>query len=147
MGYRSDVKIVVSKKGFAKLKEYVERESVKFRKPDSDYSYNLLECADSIRVDGDQFLISWDDIKWYEDCYDDVDTIVHGLNYINNEGYSYRFYRVGESYDDIEETCVDGDLDQDLDYLYVVRYIDDSCIQGKLLNYNELDNCNIEGGE
>lgn len=51
MGYRSQVKIVVSKEGFGKLKEYVEKESLKVRKPDSDYSYNLLEHADSIRPD------------------------------------------------------------------------------------------------
>ena len=147
MGYRSDVKIVVSKKGFAKLKEYVEIESVKFRKPDNDYSYNLLECADSIRTDGKQFLISWNDIKWYENCYEDVDIIVHGLNYISNEGYSYRFYRVGESYDDIEETIVDGDLDQELDYLYVVRYIDDDVITGDIVDYEDLNNSVLEGGE
>jgi len=147
MGYRSQVKIVVSKEGFRKLREYVERESVKVRKPDSDYSYNLLEHADSIRTDGDQFLISWDDIKWYDGCYDDVDIIMHGLDNLNAEGYSYRFYRVGESYEDIEETCVDGDLDQDLDYLYVVRYIDDDCIGGKTISYEELDNSVLEGGE
>lgn len=149
MGYRSDVKIVVSKEGFRELREYVERESAKVRsqKPNSDYSWNLLELTDSIRTDGDQFLLSWSDIKWYEDCYDDVDTIIHGLNYISNEGYGYRFYRVGESYDDIEETIVDGDLDQDLDYLYVVRYIDDDCIGGKTISYEELDNSNLEGGE
>ena len=149
MGYRSDVRIVVSKEGFRELREYVERESAKVRsqKPDSDYSWNLLECTDSIRTDGDQFLISWNDIKWYDGCYEDVDIIVDGLEHLNNEGYGYRFYRVGESYDDIEETIVDGDLDQDLDYLYVVRYIDDDCIKGKTISYEELDNCNIEGGE
>lgn len=143
MGYRSQVKIIVSKEGFRELKEYVEKESVRFRKPDSDYSYNLLEHADSIRTDGDQFLISWDDIKWYEGSYDDVDIIMNGLDRLHGNGYSYRFYRVGESYEDIEETIVDGDLDQDLDYLYVVRYIDDDCIHGKSLKYDELDNCNI----
>lgn len=147
MGYRSDVKIVVSKEGFRELRDYVEKESVKFRKPDSDYTYNLLEYTASIRTDGDQFLLSWEDIKWYENCYDDVDIIVHGLEHLAAEGYSYHFYRVGESYDDLEETCVDGDLDQDLDYLYVVRYIDDDCITGKVLKYDELDNCNLEGGE
>lgn len=149
MGYRSQVKIVVSKEGFRELREYVERESVKVKiiKPDSYYSYNLLERADSIRTDGDQFLISWDDIKWYEGAYDDVDIIMHGLEHLDSKGYSYRFYRVGESYEDIEETCVDGDLDQDLDYLYVVRYIDDDCIGGKTISYEELDNSNLEGGE
>ena len=147
MGYRSQVKILVSKEGFRELKDYVEKESIKFRKPDDDYSYNLLEHADSIKADGDQFLVSWDDVKWYEGCYDDVDTIMHWLEHLCSEGYSYRFYRVGESYEDIEETCVDGDLDQDLDYLYVVRYIDDDCIGGKNISYEDLDNNNFEEGE
>ena len=143
MGYRSDVKIVVSREGFRELKEYVEREALKFKKPESDYSYNLLEYADHIRSDGDQFLISWEDIKWYEGDYNDVDIIMHGLEHINAEGYSYRFYRVGESYDDIEETCVDGELDQDLEYLYIVRYIDDDAITGNVYTYDELNNCNL----
>lgn len=143
MGYRSQVKILVSKEGFRELKDYVEKESIKFKKPDNDYDYNLLKLADSIRCDGDQVVITWDDIKWYEGCYDDVDTIVHGLEHLCSEGYSYRFYRVGESYEDIEETCVDGDLDQDLDYLYVVRYIDDDCIGGKTMSYEDFDNSNF----
>lgn len=144
MGYRSDVKIVVSREGYRELKDYVERECIKFKRPNGDYDYNLLKLAESIRSDGDQVVVSWQDVKWYEGCYDDVDTIMHGLEHLCSEGYSYRFYRVGESYEDIEETCVDGDLDQDLDYLYVVRYIDDDCIGGENMSYEDFDNCNPE---
>jgi len=147
MGYRSQVKIVVSKEGFRELKDYVEKESVKFIKPESDYDYNLLKHTDQIRFDGDQVVISWDDIKWYENCYDDVDTIMHGLEHLDSEGYSYRFYRVGEDCDDIEETCIDGELDQDLEYLYICRYIDDDAIGGNVISYDDLDNCNPKGGE
>lgn len=148
MGYRSDVKLLVSKEGFRELKEYVERECIKYQKPEeTDYDFNLLKCADSIRCDGDQVLISWDDIKWYDGYYNDVNVVVHGIEHLCDKGYSYRFYRVGESYDDIEETCIDGELDQDLDYLYVVRYIDDDCIGGESMSYEDFDNCNVEGGE
>ena len=148
MGYRSDIKVLVSKEGFRELRDYVEKESVKFRKPElSDYDFNLLKHTDQIRFDGDQVLISWNDVKWYEGSYEDVDLIMDGLTHLNNKGYSYRFYRVGESYDDIEETCVDGELDQDLDYLWVVRYIDDDAIQGNIISYDEFENSNLKGGE
>ena len=146
MGYRSDVRIVVSREGFRELREYVEKECIKFKKPDDDYDYNLLKNADKIRTDGDQFIICWDSIKWYEGCYNDVDVIMHGLEHLNSEGYSYRYYRVGESYEDIEEVYSDGESDQDLDYLYVVRYIDDSSIVGDDIIYEDLDNC-LGGGK
>lgn len=147
MGYRSDVKIVVSMEGFRELKEYAIKESIQFRKPDNNYSYNLLEYADNIKTDGDQVVISWDSIKWYEGDYPDVDIIMHGLDHLAAKGYSYRYYRIGESYDDIEETYIDGDLDQDLDYLYIVRYIDDDIIKGKNMKYGDFDNLNMKGSE
>ena len=147
MGYRSDVKIIVSREGYRELKDYVERECIKYQKPDSDYDFNLLKIADGLRTDGDQVVISWDDVKWYDGYYNDVDVVVNGLEHLAAKGYSYRFYRVGESYEDIEETCIDGELDQDLDYFYIVRYIDDDCIGGKPMSYDEFDNCNFKGGE
>lgn len=147
MGYRSDVKVLVSRKGYVELKEFVEKESVKFKKSEDGYDFNLLKIADQIRCDGDQVLISWNDVKWYEGCYNDVDLIMDGLTHLDNEGYSYRFYRVGESYDDIEETCIDGDKDPNLDYLWVVRYIEDEVINGDVIDYDGLDNCELGGGE
>ena len=147
MGYRSQVKIMVSREGFRELKEYVEKECIKFQKPDSDYDYNLLKHAESIQTDVDRVLISWEDIKWYDGYYEDVDLIMDGLNHLDSKGYSYRFYRVGEDYGDIEETCIGGELDQDLDYLWIVRYIDDSSfVGGKKISYDEFDSCN-EGGK
>lgn len=130
MGYRSDVRIVVSKEGYKELKEYVAAHAVKFKKPDNDYSYNLIEHADSIKTKdcGDQVMICWNSIKWYEGYYPDVDTVMGGLSWLQDKGFSYTFSRIGEDYDDIEENHWEGELDQDVDWPWICRYFDDEAL-------------------
>lgn len=147
MGYYSDVKLLVSKEGYRELKEYVVKEGLKFKKPEDEYDYNMIRIADSIKTDGDQVLISWDSIKWYDGYYHDVDIIIHGIEHLSAEGYSYRFYRVGESYDDMEVAEHDGDLDQDLDYLDVVRAIDDSRFSSYEISWDAFDESNLKKKE
>lgn len=136
MGYRSDVRIIVSKKGYDKLCEYVKAHALEYAKP--DYDYNLLNHANitySKVCDGQQVMISWNDIKWYEwsDGYEDVSIIMNGLQYLKEEGFSYRYARLGENYDDWEETYTDGELDladeNDLQYIYLERYINDEVFE------------------
>ena len=86
--------------------------------------------------------MSWNDIKWYEGSYDEVDAIMDGLNKILNEGYSYRYYRVGEEYGDIDVTELDGKKKENLDYLYVARYIEDPDMACEEKKYEDFDNLN-----
>lgn len=104
MGYRSDVRIITSKKGYDKLRKHVE----KYLKEKNDDS-NLLEDADIRFVTSKGVLIGWDSIKWYEwSNWPEIDSILSGLQELEKEDYSYRFSRIGEGIDDIDERYYDS---------------------------------------
>ena len=71
MGYRSDVRIITSKKGYDRLSKYV-RKAV-----NDDIDMNLLENTDLKCVSSSGVLIGWNSIKWYEwSDYKSVDAIM-----------------------------------------------------------------------
>lgn len=125
MGYRSDVRIIVSKDGLKELRRVVKEEAMKYATP--DYDYNLLNSAKFMyHFDGSQVMICWDSIKWYDGSYKDVDAVMHGLNHLTEVGFNWRFSRIGEELDDIEERYYDnGKEDVDLEYPCISRYFDD----------------------
>ncbi len=128
MGYRSDVRIMTSKKGFDELKRYTD----KYLK-DKNYTYgNLL---DDLTIDEETKYakyFGWDSIKWYEysDGYEDVEAIMNGLSFLQEHDYSYRSARIGESYDDYEEHYYESNKEeeQDLECPSMTRYFDDDYI-------------------
>lgn len=137
MGYRSDVRIMTSKKGFEKLKEYTD----KYLK-DKDYKYgNLLDECDISEETKYAKYIGWNNIKWYEySDYTDVDAIMNGLDYLKNEDYSYRYARIGESYDDYEEHSYESEFyedEQDLEYPSMERYFDDDYVIDNMKSVDE----------
>ena len=138
MGYRSDIRIIVSKNGYKKLKKYVEEHIEKYKikeiKSDSiaasfNYDYDLLNRLDVSKAsaDGNQIYIGWNDLKWY-DGYEEVDAIMDSLAKLEENGYGYRYSRIGESLDDIEE-CEADNTEKDgvkyLDYPCISRYFED----------------------
>lgn len=125
MGYRSDVRIIVSKEGYEELKEYVKEQALKYAT--EDYDYNLLNHTfrKYTKDNGDQVLLCWEYLKWY-DMNEDVKIIMNALDFLDEKGYSYRYARIGENMDDIEELCIDGALDQYLDYPSIIRCFEDS---------------------
>lgn len=145
MGYKSDVRIITSKDGFEILKEFVK----KYLKEHNE-DYNLLEKCDIKQEGKEQYYFGWNYIKWYENDYKDVDAIMEGLNYLGEKEYSYRYMRIGESYDDFEEQYYDGQREEKmhLEFPCVTRAFDDEyllgAIKGKRLeneaiNKEELD--------
>ena len=63
MGYRSDIRIVTTKDGFEKLKEFVKK-YLEEKKLDIK-EYNLLEELDT-KADGkEQCYFGWNGLKWY----------------------------------------------------------------------------------
>lgn len=97
MGYRSDVRIMTTKKF----------------KAENDYAVYF----------------GWNWLKWY-DGYDSVDAIESGLNHLRDKNMSFRFARIGESYDDYEEDSYESENEeeQDLEYPSMNREFDDSYI-------------------
>ena len=65
----------------------------------------------------------------YED-YEDVNAIVYGLKYLEENDYSYRFARLGEDYDDYEEKYYDSDSEKEnhLEFPSVLRKFEDEYI-------------------
>lgn len=131
MGYYSDVRVIVSKKGYKKLRKYVDEEAKKLATP--NYDYNLLNSTDILKVnhigDNDEILIGWNYIKWYESnepgWYDEVRIIMEGLKQLREDRMSYRFSRIGEDLTDIEEDFWDEDEDPIDSYVYIERCFDD----------------------
>lgn len=131
MGYRSDVRIITSKKGYDKLRKHVEK-YLKERNDDS----NLLEDADVRFVTSKGVLIGWDSIKWYEwSNWPEIDSILSGLQELEKEDYSYRFGRLGEGMDDIDERYYDSEHreGEDIPYIDIEREFNDEYMKDGLL--------------
>ena len=147
MGYRSDVRIITSKKGYEKLQKHVSK-YLKDKNKNEDY--NLLENSDLRYVSSKGVLIGWNCVKWYEWCdFTDVDAIMDGLNKLKDEDYSYRYARIGENYDDIEEECFDSESRDDdyLPYIDINRDFGDEYMQAELEDEKKKKNDKDKGVE
>lgn len=140
MGYRSDVRIITSKKGFDELKKFTDN----FLE-EKNWKYgNLLD--DSMMIHENKFskYFGWDSIKWYDyiDGYEDVSAIMDGLKHLEENDLSYRFARLGESLDDYEEFSYESDNEdeQDLEYPCLSRQFDDNYTIENMMEYDDYDN-------
>ena len=137
MGYRSDVRIMTTKKGYNKLRKYTD-EYLKSK----NYKYgNLMDDLDLNEETKYAKYIGWNDIKWYEGD-DDIDSIMNDLDYLEENNYSYRYARIGENYDDYEEKYFESDKEeeQDLEYPSMTRYFEDEWIVNQMkLNAGEIE--------
>ena len=140
MGYRSDVRIITSKKGYNKLKDYVTDKIAKSNNPNM---YNLMDDIEFEYDNGYSKYFGWNNVKWY---YDDVDYIMEGLQELRNEDMSYRFARIGENYDDYEEEYYESEQEeeQDMEYPSMVRYFDDDYVVDKMKTYENVNDKEIE---
>ena len=129
MGYRSDIRIITSEKGFEELKKFV----TKYLKEHNE-DYNLLENCDIKQEGKKQCYFGWNYVKWYENDYEDVDAIMEGLQHLSDKEYSYRYMRIGEEYDDVEEQYCDGEKDKNifLEYPSMIREFDDEYVKEQL---------------
>ena len=136
MGYRSDIRIITSKDGFEILKEFI-----KGYLKDNKEDYNLLEECDIKEEGKEQCYFGWNYVKWYEHDYPEVIAIMEGLNHLGENEYSYRYMRIGESYDDIEEQSYDGEKDKNiyLEYPNMLREFDDNYII-ESIKENQIEN-------
>lgn len=137
MGYRSDVRIVTSQKGFKELKKFTDN----YLK-EKNYTYgNLLNDCQMISENKWSKYFGWNSIKWYEYCedYEDVSAIMEGLKHLKKNDMSYRYARIGESYDDYEEFSYESDneKEQDLEYPSMVRYFDDEWVNENMRQFDK----------
>ena len=127
MGYRSDVRLITTKKGYDKLSKFVKKEV------NNVLSDNLLENCDFKSVHHNEVFMGWNSIKWYEYCdFKEVDSLLNGLKYLNENNYSYHFSRMGENYDDYEENNNDVEGDEIDIYPSMIREFDDDYVKSEL---------------
>ena len=90
-----------------------------------------------------QMYLGWDDIKWYHD-YDDIMALESGLDYLKESNYTFKFSRMGEDFDDIEEIYNDGkrDIKENyyIDFPYLERFYNDDKIKNNLCMQDKLNN-------
>ncbi len=139
MGYRSDVRIITSKKGFDELKKFTDN----YLKQ-NNYTYgNLLDDCKIISENKWSKYFGWDSIKWYDYCedYEDVTAIMNGLKYLEENDRSYRYARIGESYDDYDEFSYESqnEKEQDLEYPSMIREFDDEWVKDNMNQYDKED--------
>ena len=138
MGYRSDVRIITSKKGYDELKKFNDEYLDKNKNINGFKEYSLLDNLTFKAETDNSVYIGWEWVKWYEG-YNSVDAIMEGLNHLENNNYSYRYARIGENISDIEEYTFNGTLEgeKDIHYLEISRGFDDSNVFEKM--NNEID--------
>jgi hypothetical protein len=123
MGYRSDVRILTTKKGYKELKNFTEN----YTKEKN--CYNLLNNPEIFNKNNTCCYIGWNYLKWYED-YSEVDAIIKGLDYLKEKDISYRLAVCGEDYSDYQEDIYNSKRENfvDLDYPSLIREFDDEYI-------------------
>ena len=150
MGYRSDVRITMSKNAYKEfekdIQEHINNYKINNIADDSvtrifNYDYNLLNHLDIFKQskEKDQVYLGWGDVKWYYG-YEDVDAIMDSLDKLKEKGYGYYYSRLGESYDDFEEMYADFTDKDEIKYQDAPRFVryfdDDEFID---LDKNDLD--------
>lgn len=116
MGYRSDVKLLISAKGFEKLKEFClksDNECIREVIDINTFGLDRLECNCEPALEGSEYnealpkgsvMLSWLDVKWYpsfddvkavEDVLDELDEMVAN-DYETIEHFYYKMIEIGE---------------------------------------------------
>lgn len=100
MGYRSDVKLALSKKDYLDVRNEYEERLVKEECNDDIFDYtDKIEYRNNSNI----IIFSWDYMKWDEYTDESVELL---MNLLREAKYTYHFIRVGEGWDsepDIED--------------------------------------------
>lgn len=128
MGYRSEVAWVLRFKDTNQMRDYI---NLLRYKRDEHINTALEEIKQS--TDPEPILFFSDDfLKWYDD-YEDVRAhhfIMDHAYELYGDDVGWRFIRIGEESDDIEERH-DGNVDDMWDYIYVSRSINGNLPTGE----------------
>lgn len=106
MGYRSEVGIKCDEKAYEMFVQTAKDNDIV---PHHIYKEEYGGVA--------QYTMLWNCVKWY-DFYDDVKAIENVMQQLDQtheassyDGLGYKFIRIGESYDDIEERTNEYDIE------------------------------------
>lgn len=121
----SDIRIVTSINGFNKLKEYINN-NIK-EHSENKQLINILDNIDLKYESNKQCYFGWNGYNWDEYFNKNVELIMDGLKELENNNYSYRFYRLGEDKEDYEEQHFNSTIESEknLEYPNITREFDD----------------------
>ena len=94
MGYRSQVYLKTTTEGWLVLKKFNDS----IENPD----HRPLQYAEIQRTPTGFYKVYFDDIKWYEGSFPEVDNFMNGLKKLEEQDIPYSFIRLGEDTSDIE---------------------------------------------
>lgn len=89
MGYRSEVSITLSKKAVLQFLNTIPDE---FKK--------MIGYADKFIQKGDNFLLYFSHIKWYQE-YGEIGSFTRNMSQLDSD--DYHFLRIGENTDDVDD--------------------------------------------
>lgn len=117
----NDVRFRMSEEGFEVLKkfsnEYIEEQN---EITGLDLG-NILEDPDIFIQENGMIYFGWDQVPWNPGLfYYDIDSVMDGLEYLKEHGYSYAYARIGEDIDDIEQRLYNNDESR-LDNIEIIK--------------------------
>ena len=126
MGYRSDVRIITSKKEFEELNKYVKN----YLSKTNESNYNLMDDLKFKVENKYSCYFGWNWVKWYENSYPAVDAVMSGLEHLREKDLSFRYSRIGENYDDYETDYHESEKEEEQDFEYpsMLREFDDDYV-------------------
>ena len=123
MSYYNDVRILTTVDGYNYFKKVVEKNCKTYD------TFNPLEEVDFLNINEgkNEVYIGWNDVSWWGDYYYKGALVIKtALDELPAVGYSYRFARIGEEFDDIVSIGEDGEKEEDvLDYIEISRKFND----------------------
>lgn len=125
---KSDVRIVTSMEGYKMLQQFIKS---CINKNENDISIkNLLDDCFK-HQNHKQCYFGWNEYSNWDGFRDkNSELIMEGLRFLEDNGYSYRYYRLGEDKEDYDEHHFDSEKkgEQDLEYPNIIRKFDDRYI-------------------
>jgi len=124
MGYRSDVRIMTTSKGWDIIQKNAEA---------CKQAQIMLENTTVFHKTDEYVYLGWNDEKWYDD-FDEVQNIMNSLEEIAENGEDYHYVRIGEDLTDMEERSAEWSIpyvswSRSFDDFSTIRTIDkDACV-------------------
>lgn len=112
MGYYSDVKLITTKKGWARLDAAVCKAEGITKENEQDNHW-LTDHTHYVEGKG-YVLAEWNNIKWYDWGDNAVGVLMRELNALYLDDIPFEFMRTGEEYEDVEYLHHDSPVEADL---------------------------------
>lgn len=121
MGYRSDVKLILTNKGMEILKTKVPEPT------EDEPNWMVDPIYEAIHIcDGKYWLIEWENVKWHDDWgnYKVSYAVAKLRQELSGINEPYSFMRIGEDYEDNESDVCYGNYYGSMPYLELKRKIE-----------------------